>query len=390
MLKAFTIDVEYLCQKMSDMSGLPIRIYENNMLKSMFSVASLPVDPASLYMEDLLNRSDHVSYYVTPQSDYYGIINSEDLKIIIGPSRSNSRSNQAIRNLAFELNIQERDFDSFSVGMRSITPMPLDSVIQMMCTLNHALNGEKLNVSDFQVRETGVTEKFNYENPVSLSDAYKSYTVEKQIGDIVRSGDTLLLERWLKEAPTVRAGTLSSNYIRQNRNTLIVNATLISRIAISCGMDVNDAFQLSDSFIQRCENAQSIDEINKLQYELVYTYTREVGRLKKLTDNTKLINDVYHYIIHHISEAITTQDLADSLFMSRSYLSSLFKKTYGENLNDFIHTVKIDKAKELLKDRSKSITLIADYLGYSSSSHFNRVFRQLENMTPSQFREQLN
>jgi AraC-like DNA-binding protein len=271
--------------------------------------------------------------------------------------------------------------------MKVIVPMPLDSVIQMMCTLNHVLNGEKLNVSDFQVREAQPMEKFDYEMPVSESDIYKSYNIENQINEIVRSGDTKLLEQWVKDAPTVRSGTLSANLLRQSRNTLIVNATIISRIAISCGMDVADAFKLSDSFIQRCENAGNLEEINALHYELVYTYTREVGKLKELSDNTGLLNEVYYYILHHISEAITTKDIAREVYMSRSHLSTLFKKNYGRNLIDYIHEVKIAKAKELLKDHGKSITQIADYLGYSSSSHFTRVFCSIEGVTPKEYRK---
>lgn len=386
MMKAFTLDIEYLCQKMTDMSGLPIRIYRKKELSHLFSVVPLVADPISLYLNDLFRHTENVSYFITPESDYYGIINSEELTIIIGPSRQVSHSNQELKNLAFELNVPGKDFDAFALSIRAIAPIPLDSMIQMMCSLNHVLNGEKLSVSDFQITETGVTEKFDYDNPASASDAYRSYNVEKRLGDIVRSGDTLLLENWIKEVPTVRSGTLSRNYIRQNKNTLIITTALVSRIAISCGMNVNEAFRLSDSLIQRCENSNDIDEINKLMYETVYTYTREVGKLKKFTDNTRLINDVYYYIIQHISEPVTTQDLADSLYMSRSYLSSLFKKSYGKNLIDFIHEVKVDRAKELLREKSKSITQIADYLGYSSSSHFNRIFKLYEGITPSHYR----
>ena len=263
-MKAFTIDIEYLCQKMSDMSGLPIRIYENGGLKKIYSVIPLTVDPFVLFQDELMIRTQHVSYYITPDSDYYGIINSDPLKIIIGPSRANLRSEQELKDLAFKLNVPIKDYDSFSMAMKAIVPMPLDSVIQMMCTLNHVLNREKLNVSDFQIKETEMTEKFNYEMPVSDSDIYKSYNIENQIADIVRSGDIKLLEQWVKEAPTVRSGTLSANLLRQNRNTLIVNATLISRVAVSCGMDVSDAFKLSDAFIQRCENARDLNEINAL------------------------------------------------------------------------------------------------------------------------------
>ena len=388
-MKAFSIDIKYLCHKMSDMSGLPIRIFENSELKKIYCVIPLIKDPAIRFQNELLNRTENVSYFITQESDYYGIINSGQLKIIIGPSRQNLHSEQELKDLAFDLNISAKDYESFSMAMKAIVPMPLDSVLQMMCTLNHVLNKEKLNVSDFQIKETQMVEKFNYEAPMSESDVYKSFNVENQIADIVRSGDVGLLEHWVKEAPTVRSGTLSENLLRQNKNTLIINATLISRVAISCGMDVGDAFKMSDSFIQRCENARNINEINSLQYELVYTYTREVAKLKQFADNNGLLNDVYYYILHHISEQVTTEKVADALFMSRSHLSTVFKKNYHKNLIDYIHEVKVNKAKELLKDRTKSITQIADYLGYSSSSHFTRVFQSIEHISPKGYRNSI-
>ena len=73
--------------------------------------------------------------------------------------------------------------------------------------------------------------------------------------------------------------------------------------------------------------------------------------------------------------------------MSRSYLSTTFKKTYGIYLNKYIHIIKIDKAKDLLKDHSKNITQISNYLGYSSSSHFNRIFKQITKTTPNEYRK---
>ena len=82
--------------------------------------------------------------------------------------------------------------------------------------------------------------------------------------------------------------------------------------------------------------------------------------------------------------------IANAIYMSRSHLSTLFKKMYHKNLIDYIHEVKIGKAKELLKDRTKSITQIAAYLGYSSSSHFSRVFKKIQRMTPLEYRESLS
>ncbi|MBR4461426.1 MAG: helix-turn-helix domain-containing protein [Erysipelotrichaceae bacterium] len=385
-MKAFSYDIDYLCSKMSDMSGLPIRIYRNDALCSVYSVVPLIADPILLHLDVLNEYHEHVNYHITEDFDYYGIINSDDLRIVLGPSRNSPLNNQELHDLAFALNVSARDMDAFKLSIQSIAPIPLDSIIQMICTINHILNNEKLNLSDFQIKETKIQERISYEQPSSTSDIYKNYNIENQVLDIVRSGNLASLASWIQNAPTVRPGILSSNVLRQNKNTFIVTTTLISRAAIEAGMQLEDSFKLSDSFIQKCENTNDLDSFNALQYEMVYTFTKEVSKLTEMTDD-RLSNEIYHYVLHHISDPIRTREIADHLYMSRSYLSTLFKKQYGKNLNDYIHEIKISKAKELLQDHSKSIILISDYLGYSSSSHFNRVFKQITGISPKEYRK---
>lgn len=386
-MKAITYDLEYLCQKMSDMSGLPVRIYKNNRLDKTFSVFKLVKDPVVLHLSELLQLKDHVAYFITPDFDYYGIMNIEDTKIILGPSKQGVPSMQHIHDLAYQLNVSSQDFPAFRDSMMSIVPMPLDSLIQMMCTLNHVFNQEKLSLSDFQIKGQDKSKLYFYGETAQPSDIYRNLQVEQQLKDIVSAGDDELLQKWVSEVPTVRSGNLADTFIRQHRNTFIVSTTLVSRTAIEAGMNAEDAFKMSDSFIQQCENAQSVDEINKLQYEMVLGYTKAVNALKKMTDDSGLKADIYYYVIHHISEPVTTSEIADSLYMSRSHLSTTFRKKYGEELSSYIHRIKMDRAMELIKDKSKSITQISDYLGYSSPSHFNRVFRQYCHLKPSEYRK---
>lgn len=388
-MKTLSYDIDYLCQKMSDMSGLPIRIYRQGQLTSFYSTAPFIADPLDLYIDEINKLTDHVAYYISDNFDYYGIINSHDLKIIIGPSRSTPLDNQELRDLAFRLSVPSKDLEPFFLSMRSIITMPLDSIIQMLCSLNHIVNGEKLNTSDFQIHSADLNEKIDYSSLSSEADIYKGYNIEKQILDIVKSGDLMTLKNWVSNAPSVRPGTLSNNVMRQNRNTFIVSTTLISRAAIEAGMKVEDSFKLSDSFIQRCENTNDLKTFSDLEYEMVYTYTKQIHQLKQLSDDSSLVNDIYHYILHHISDPTKTSDIADALYISRSHLSTSFAKQSGKTLNDYIHEVKINKAKELLRDRSKSITLISDYLGYSSSSHFDRVFFKYTGTTPKEYRKKL-
>ena len=55
-------------------------------------------------------------------------------------------------------------------------------------------------------------------------------------------------------------------------------------------------------------------------------------------------------------------------------------------LSEYIHRVKIGRAAELLRDPEKSVAQIGDYLGYSSPSHFDRMFRKIMNVSPLAYR----
>ncbi|MCR4911940.1 MAG: helix-turn-helix transcriptional regulator [Bacilli bacterium] len=73
--------------------------------------------------------------------------------------------------------------------------------------------------------------------------------------------------------------------------------------------------------------------------------------------------------------------------MGRSRLSTNFKNETGINLSDYITQVKIDKAKRLLRHSNKSFTAIATYLGFSSPSHFSKVFKKCTDTTPFEYRQ---
>ena len=139
-------------------------------------------------------------------------------------------------------------------------------------------------------------------------------------------------------------------------------------------MQVDDAFTLSDSYIQQCELLQSPERITNLQYRMLLDYTERVERLHRGNAQSKLALDVANYVQHHISDAISAEDIACALYVSRPYLSKKFKEETGESLTDFILKEKTEEAKRLLRYSDKTLTTIGAYLGFSSPSHFSRVF----------------
>ena len=145
------LDLQYLCTVIGNLSGVPIRLYERNTLKFSYSLVKLPKDPVELHREDIWNIRESVGYYVTKIFNYYGIINSDSYKIIIGPTRQTGNTEQELRELAFQLDVAPEDTQDFVTGMKSIIRMPLESIMQILCTMNYVLNGEKLSLQDIAV-----------------------------------------------------------------------------------------------------------------------------------------------------------------------------------------------------------------------------------------------
>lgn len=204
---------------------------------------------------------------------------------------------------------------------------------------------------------------------------------------MVRGGEVAALKEWTASAPAVHSGILAAEQLRQAKNTFVVLATLVPRAAIHGGMDEDEAFELSDEFIQRCERFNSLQQITNLQYNIVLEFAERVERIRLGGQPTTLTIAVTNYIRKHLSERISVENLAKELFMSRPYLSSKFREETGETLTDFILKEKTEEAKRLLRYSDKSATAIGAYLGFSSQSHFTRVFRKYSGKTPAEYRD---
>ena len=390
-------DLEYICATMGDLSGVPVRIFEGEEPVFYHALVALPRDPMLLYRDSIWAVNAHLGYYVTPQFHYYGIVNAGDTKVVVGPTFPVRSSDQELRELAFRADVPPDETEAFVQGIKSIIPLPLESLMQMLCTVNHLLNREKLQLEDVAIfsdeqaslqtasqkrRVRRLTEE-TAETPLP----HNTYDLEQTLLSIVRKGDTAALRQWASRAPAVRGGTLAGEALRQMRNTVIVTATLVSRAAIRGGMDIEEAFSLSDAYIQQCELLNAPDRLTNLQYHMIGEFTERVERVRHGAHESRLAGLVANYVQKHLSEPISTEALAKELYMGRTHLSARFHKETGETLAAFITKEKMEEAKRLLRWSDKPITAIGNYLGYSSSGHFGSVFKKTVGLTPSEYRE---
>ena len=391
--------VQYLCTTIGNLAGIPIRIYKNTKQVFYYSLVKLPKDPIVPYEDKILKIPDHIGYFITPRFHYYGIVNSEKYKIVLGPSRQWTANKTDLSELAFECDVPKDETENFISSMESLVAMPLNSVLQTLCSMNFVLNGEKLSLADITIYDeeqiklsdeiTAKQTETHYEETNDLSNdtaVHNTLALEQTIMNFVRHGDTAALKEWLKNAPAVRPGILSSDTLRQLKNTFIVTATLVSRAAIRGGMDVNDALSLSDAYIQKNELLSSVESIENLQYHMVFDYTEKVEKIRLGKTPTKLLTDIVNYVQKHLSEPVDIAALSKAMFISRTHLAVKFKKETGMTLTEFVLKEKIEEGKRLLRYTDKPISAISAYLGFSSQSHFANVFKKYANSSPNEYR----
>lgn len=182
-------------------------------------------------------------------------------------------------------------------------------------------------------------------------------------------------------------GMLSRNLVTNLKYHFVITTAMITRLCEQKGMGLEQAFRMSDFYIQRLDNIRTVQGVRNLHDEMVLDYTEKMRKICQSNTNSRHIKACKEYIYSHIKERITIEDLADELGVSASYLSRLFKKETGDSVSVYIRRQKIELAKNLLRYSEYSMIDIANRLSFSSQSHFTQQFRELVGMTPKKYRD---
>jgi AraC-like DNA-binding protein len=96
------------------------------------------------------------------------------------------------------------------------------------------------------------------------------------------------------------------------------------------------------------------------------------------------------FIQEHQTEDISLVEVAKAVNTSTFYFCKVFKKSTGLNFTDYVSRMRIEKAKNLALNPNLRISEIAFEVGFQSLTHFNRVFKRVTGMSPTEYRAQLS
>lgn len=132
-------------------------------------------------------------------------------------------------------------------------------------------------------------------------------------------------------------------------------------------------------------------EISKQEYfnryrQLCRMVCSENGERKRIRKG-QLIEEIMEYLREHYSDADLGLAKVGTLYqLSEGYLSGVFKEQAGVNFGDFLEQVRINKACELLLDKSLTVNQVSEMVGYNSVQSFRRAFKRVRGMSPKEAR----
>ncbi len=105
------------------------------------------------------------------------------------------------------------------------------------------------------------------------------------------------------------------------------------------------------------------------------------------TQGTDALTQIIHYISNHIHEDLSLRSIAECVNFHPTYVSRMFKREFGIGVSEYVTRARIQHAQFLLIRYPKmSIQDIAAHSGFGSQHYFTTVFRNLEGLTPTEFR----
>jgi two-component system response regulator YesN len=212
---------------------------------------------------------------------------------------------------------------------------------------------------------------------------------EVQLMNYAKSGDYANAERLLEQ---IYQANFESNGISPEMGKFLFIDLLSTIVKVMNGLQITGKKQFESDVdpvkvIAECATAQEMIVRTKELYRIICKFTKE----EKSEHADRLYYKICQYIDDHYNDnSLSLSSMADHFQISLQYLSTFFKKHSGENITDYIATIRIREAKKLLVDPTVTMGDIAIKIGYANAVSFIRFFKKVEGVPPGKYREMLD
>ncbi|MGN6714997.1 response regulator transcription factor [Anaerocolumna jejuensis] len=140
-----------------------------------------------------------------------------------------------------------------------------------------------------------------------------------------------------------------------------------------------------DAYLKQLSIIDSVYELNETFHSLLKNAVEVLIKNAAFTCTPEM-KKILNYITENLQEEISLDTIAAFVNMNSSYFSRYFKSKTGGNFIDFLTSMRIEKAKELLAETDLSIEEISAMVGHVNKAYFTKVFKKVTGVNPGEFR----
>jgi two-component system response regulator YesN len=151
------------------------------------------------------------------------------------------------------------------------------------------------------------------------------------------------------------------------------------------GLSFNDVFDNEGILWNKLSSFETIVDLRQWLKNVIVSVQIIINENNK-SRNAQLVNAIKLMIKDRYSEALTVTQIASAVYLSPKQANSIFRKAMGCSIFDYVVSVRMENAKELLKKTDEKVISVAERVGYSNKSHFALIFKRYTGMTPAQYK----
>lgn len=247
---------------------------------------------------------------------------------------------------------------------------------------------EPQGISLISFESSSAFRRLNQDPQLAIASIEERYELENQLLDMISTGNYNAATRLYTQFKNYRIAPRNANSVMNTKNMLIVFNTLC-RKAVERG-NVHPVYidDLSTRIAILINNAHTSAELDQIEGDMLHKYCLLV-RNYSMKNYSQITQRCITYIDFHYAEPLSLSFFADMCHVTKSYLSTLFKKETNTNITDYIHNVRIRHALVLLNSTALPIHAIAASCGYPDINYFIKIFKRLNGASPKQYRSQM-
>ena len=211
---------------------------------------------------------------------------------------------------------------------------------------------------------------------------------ERQLFDALERGDVDYFRKGEPVDPEIlnKVGKFAQNNRKQMEYMCVNSICLACRAAVRGGLSPSIAYEMNDLYLQKLEKCTKIEEMITLNGNMLWDYVYHVREAKEKSRGSGYVEKCKDLIVQGIHHPLKLGEIAKKIGVNPSYLSRKFSEEVGITIREYNIKARLEAATNFLKYSEFSITEIAEYLCFSSTSRLVSQFKQEYGTTPMKYR----